>query len=306
LLKKEVIETIKSVLKKILFRGFAAKTFLAVRIAEDKTEEKVFLLGKKYESEISKGHCVVCHRPFLIAVWITSDQLWQGIKWRIVIKRGERTNAAAQLLFHQKIQYQEGFLILFSVRRARSSQLDFIRQLIILRYFKNKDTYLEGKIYAALYTYPRQIIIVSFGDQGYYNIFPMDFYCLIEKSNQAIFGLRTTNFTIEKVLQSRKLAISDSSSLRLETIYQLGRNHSQSPPLLSDLPFGTIKSELFRFPIPENCAFYREIEIVDSRKIGSHMLLVGNVINTVQMKEKGSPVHHIHFFQSVITNYEPA
>src|SRR5882762_3586806 len=131
-----MIATIKSVLKKFLFRGLMPKTFPAVRIPDDRIEEKVFLINSNNELEISKSHCVVCHRPFLIAVWMSSDEILKNVKWEAVIKNGETISANAQLLFHEKIKCHAGFLILFSIRSAHCNQLDFVRRLLILRYFK--------------------------------------------------------------------------------------------------------------------------------------------------------------------------
>jgi len=208
------------------------------------------LKNNRSEFEISQSHSIVCHRPFLAAVWLPSNQILTAGPCELVVKDGKNIRASASLSFQEKRKWGDGYLIIFLINGAQCYQLDSLRQLLILRYFKNKDSLLEGRIYSALYSYPRRVIIVSYRDGDYYNIFPMDFHCLMEEANLAVFGLRTTNFTIQKIVASRKLVISDSSGFNSETIYQLGKNHSQSPPLLHDLAFGTIESELFHFSNP--------------------------------------------------------
>ena len=297
---------IKAFLKNILFKGKQPKTFPALRIPDGKINETVFLKSGENEFEITKNHCVVCHRPFLIAVWSNFNSVSDNTKWELIVRENVEVRARAKLKLDQKIEVEKQSIAIFYVERAQNLQTGYLRQLLLHRYFKNKDTLLESKIYAALYSYPRQVIIVSYKENDYLNIFPMDFQCVLPEKQLVVLGLRTTNATIEKIIKTGKLVISDSGSLSLETIYQLGRNHSQAPPSVEKLPFKIIDSERHNFPVPESCAYYQEIEIINNKKLGSHMLLLGKVVNKKRLKDKPPSVYHIQFLQSFASDYQPA
>ena len=132
----------------------------------------------------------------------------------------------------------------------------------------------------------------------------MDLSGYIAESGIFILGLRTTNIALEKILTVKKVVISDTDNADINVIYSLGKHHSTAPPKLDDLPFDTLDSELFKFPVPDFSASYKEIEIIKSQELGSHMLLIGKVLNHKQIRNKSSSLHHIHYFQFCNSNYQ--
>jgi hypothetical protein len=91
----------------------------------------------------------------------------------------------------------------------------------------------------------------------------------------------------------------------MEKIYALGRHHS-NPPEINDLPFHTTQSERFSFRVPDLSGSYREIELIDHYNIGTHTLLIGNILNKKEIKEVTSVLYHVHYFEYLISNYEKA
>ena len=77
-------------------------------------------------------------------------------------------------------------------------------------------------------------------------------------------------------------------------IYQLGKHHRE-PLSETVLPFETIPSEIFGFPIPAWANRYKEIRIVSTMNLGSHMLLWGEEINEKYLSESHGHLFHIHF-----------
>ena len=73
--------------------------------------------------------------------------------------------------------------------------------------------------------------------------------------------------------------------------------HGLTPPALDSLPFKVIESEKFGFDIPEWIFSYKEVEILKTINLGSHMLLWGKVMNEKKIKPSTGNLFHIHFLQ---------
>jgi hypothetical protein len=159
-------------------------------------------------------------------------------------------------------------------------------------------------VISALYSYPRRIIIVSYSDEHYTNVFPMDIQGYIQEENMYILGLRTTNVTLDKILEAKKVVVSDTDAVELNTVYDLGKHSSKAPTPTDKLPFGVSKSEIFGFPVPDFTGSYKEIEIIQHKKMGYHMLMVGRIVNAKQIKTNPSSLYHVGFLQFKMGNYE--
>ena len=155
-----------------------------------------------------------------------------------------------------------------------------------------------------MYSYPRSIIIVSYKDADYCNIFPMDIHGYIQEEEMYLLGLRTTNVTLDKILAAKKVVVCDTNDVDINTVYDLGKHSSKSPAAPDHLPFKTTESELFRFPVPDFVGSYKEIEIITNKKMGYHMLMIGKVLNKKQVKDDPSSLYHIGFLQFQKGNYK--
>jgi flavin reductase (DIM6/NTAB) family NADH-FMN oxidoreductase RutF len=298
---------VKSILKRVVFRDQNPTSFPAVRIATGEVREKFILRNGDAQFDVTTRHCIVCHNPFCIAVWMIDENIKRfDINVEASVVTDEMKHATMTLRVVKRIQEGSGHLVIFEVTSAENFQVGSLRQALMRRYFKNKNTDHEDRCYAAAYSFPRRVIAVSFRDGDYYNIFPMDFQCYIEESNVHIFGLRTTNVTLEKILAGNRVVVGDTDEAEMKTLYGLGSHHSSTPPPMSDLPFAVVESDKFRFPVPEFSAGYREIELKGSLKLGTHMLFYGRVVNSKQRREWRSSKYHIHFFHSFKSNYPKA
>ncbi len=298
-----MISFLKSFLRKVLFKD--QKLFPAVRISFNQIKEKVLLKQGRDSMDISEKHCIVCHRPFLMAVWMTPNELSQFSTEpaQVLVLTGTQVSAELAIRLKMKIEEGNNWVVIFLIEQAKCFQTNSFHQLLIRTYFRNKNTLLEDKIYGAMYSYPRKVIAASFRDKEHYNIFPMDFQCFVKESNLYILGLRTTNTTLAKILQARRLVISDTDSADINDIYFLGGHHSSALSSIDKLPFGISDSELFGFPVPDFAASYKEMEIVQNLELGSHMLLIAKALNSKEAKEPISYLYHIHFFEFLRSNY---
>jgi len=294
-------------IRKIFFRGNKIKTFFISRLKQSQIQENVFLKTGGSILDISKHHGMICLDPFCVAVWLPSNQLAaiDDNATTIQFKKNSKLNASINVSVIEKIVTTNGALILFKVEKVKNYQLNPLHRLIFFAYLLRspKNTYNSRKVISALYSYPRSIIVVSYQDEDYRNIFPMDIHSYIEDEGLYILGLRTTNVTLDKILAARKVVVCDTDAVDINTVYDLGKHSSTSPTPIENLPFGTKKSELFGFPVPDFSGSYKEIEIIRHRKMGFHMLLVGKVANAKQLKPDPSSFYHISFLQFQNSNY---
>ncbi|HVW16574.1 MAG TPA: hypothetical protein VHB54_22270 [Mucilaginibacter sp.] len=293
---------------KLFFKDHIIRTFYITRLTDSQVEEKVLLKQKTGLIDITLRHSMICLDPFCVSVWMKEDEM-QFIDPQeadVFFVKGNKTNANIRLEMIESISTEHGALLLYQVKNAKNYQLSRLHRLILFRYFlrSKKNTYHHRKVISALYSYPRRIIIVSYQDDNYYNIFPMDIQGFISEENLYVLGLRTTNITLGKILEAGKVVICDTDSVDIETVYNLGKHSSSAPTPKEKLPFGTMPSELFGFPVPDFAGSYKEVEIIRSRKMGYHMLMVGKMINSKELKHEHSSLFHVGFLQFQGSNYE--
>jgi flavin reductase (DIM6/NTAB) family NADH-FMN oxidoreductase RutF len=297
----------KKLIIKLLFGGIPPTQYPAVRIPQGKIGEKVVLKKSKTQIDITQNHSIVCQAPFCISVWMDKHALepFQSGESKIIIDKGYKTISKLGVKILHIIDEKDYYILVFEIQTAKSSGMNFIQRYILQRSFlKNGNlTQLESDIYAALYAYPRGIILVSFRQADYYNIFPMDFQGYYREKDMYILGLRTTNITLEKIIQQGKVVVCVTDDTDISTIYALGKHHSTEPPYMDKLGFDLVKSELFGFPVPAFCKSYKEIEIINHFKVGSHMMLIGKILNNFQESERLSSVYHIYGFYAKNSGY---
>jgi hypothetical protein len=299
---------INRLLKNLLFKNTEkVQTFYITRLAENHVVEKVFLKKGKHEIDITLHQGMICLDPFCMAVWLPADQLnlIDPQSADILFKKGDKLNAVINVSLIEKMPTGKGGLLLYKIEGVKNYQLSALHRLALFTYFlrAKTNTYYSRKVISALYSYPRRIIIVSYMDDSYYNIFPMDIQGYIPEEGLYILGLRTTNITLEKILKEKKVVVCDTDAVDINTVYDLGKHSSSAPTALEKLPFETIESELFGFYVPDFTGSYKEIEIIQHKKMGYHMLMVGKVLNEKKLKENPSSLWHIGFLQYQKGNY---
>jgi len=294
-------------LKKLLFKDKVIRTFAITRLQENEVRENVFLKNGRHSIDISKHHAMICLDPFCVAAWLSNEEVASidPKKVEIQFKSKNRLNAEIAVSFIEQIPTPKGQLFLYKIEGVRNHQLSLLHRLALFGYFLRSKTnsFYSRRVISALYCYPRRIIIVSYSDESYYNIFPMDIQGFIEEEDMYLLGLRTTNVTLGKILGAKKVVVCDTDTIELETVYKLGKHSSKSPTGKNELPFGLSESERFGFPVPDFTGSYKEIEIVQHKKMGYHMLMIGKVVNSKQIKPKPSSLYHVGFLQFKKGNY---
>ncbi len=296
-----------SFISKLFFKDAGIKTFYITRLLQNQIEEKVVLKNARTPIDVSRSHGMICLDPFCMAIWLSAEHAdsVNTEKTEIQFIKGDKINASIKLGLIEKIATQGGVLLLYKVEKVRNHQFTALHRLVLFRYLlrSKKNTYHHRKVISALYSYPRNIIIVSYKDDEYYNIFPMDIHAYIPKDDLYILGLRTTNITLNKILEAKKVVVCDTDNVDIKTVYDLGKHSSTAPTPIDKLPFGTNESELFHFPVPDFVGSYKEIEIIQHKKMGYHMLMVGKILNHKIIRQNSSSLYHISFLQFQQGNY---
>jgi hypothetical protein len=298
----------KKLVRAFFFKGSKITTFRIIRLAEDEVQEKVFIKKGDCQQDISRQHGMICLDPFCLAAWLPADQLhsFECDDAQILFKKGDKLNAIIKVSLIEKIATGNGWLLLYRVKQVKNYQLSFLHRLVFLGWLirSKKNTFYSRKVINALYSYPRDIIIVSYQDADYCNIFPMDIHGYIAEEGVYILGLRTTNVALNKILEAKKVVVCDTDTVDIGTVYALGKHASSSPTPKDQLPFGTADSELFGFPVPDFTGSYKEIEVIQHRKMGYHMLIIGKVVNSKSIKPKTSSFYHVAFLQFETGTYK--
>jgi len=295
-------------IQKLFFRNTKITTFGITRLAPQQVGEQVFFKQGKYNIEITKHHGMICLDPFCVAVWLSKDEAKQvDIKSGTINFMGNgKLNAAIKVSLIEKLPTDNGELLLYKVGKVKNYQQGILQRQVLFRYFlrSNKNTYHHRKVIGALYSYPRNIIIVSYKDEEYYNIFPMDIHSYIAEEKIYLLGLRTTNVTLNKILEAKKVVVCDTDAVSIDTVYMLGKHPSAEPTRVTDMPFTVSESEQFGFFVPDFTGSYKEIEIINNRKMGYHMLMIGKVVNEKKLKPESSSLYHVGFLQFQQSGYQ--
>ncbi len=297
-----------AIIKKLFFnRSNKIQTFAIVRLRQEQVEEKVFLKNGKELVDISQHHGMICLDPFCMAIWLpqnlagTVDTQTADIQFM----KGEKLNARIKATSIERIPTGKGELILYKIESVKNYQLSPLHRMAFWGYFlrSKKNTYYSRRVISALYSYPRRIIIVSYKDENYCYVFPMDIQAYIAEDDLYVLGLRTTNLVLDKIIEAGKVVVCDTDSVDIDMVYNLGKQSSKAPVSVAELPFSVTESPLFCFPVPDFTGSYKEIEIIRHRKMGYHMLLVGRIVNQKQIKPNPASLWHIGFLQYQTGNY---
>jgi hypothetical protein len=255
--------------------------------------DKVWLEFDGKVVDVSQSHWLLCIEPLVFGVWIGQGKTRDGV-YRL--RLGDSALVTVDLI--HRVEEPEGVLLLLQVRHCQLFQLDPIRRwLLYYRYYsRDKLTYERFKGYVAAYTYPRRVRLVSFREGDHYNIFPMD---LLGQAagNRYVFGLRHTNLTLQRIMHSGKIVVSEVPAAYEDVIYKLGKHHSSHPPAPEELPFEVKCTREFGFYYPAWVHNYKEVRIRETFNMGSHMLLWGDIVRRDEINKGEDHSYLVHFLQ---------
>ncbi len=290
----------KKLLRKILFGEIPVREYATVTVPGD-INERVWLEAGRRRIDISMNHWLLCLEPVVFGIWLTKKEdigyFDKRLAYHMYFNDSEKnadTVAVLELNLFHKIEEPDGTLLLLKLAKARSHHINFIKtRLLFYKHYKKPEQDLNKlKSYAAAYSFPRRVRLISFKEGDYYNIFPMDLVGDIPFSKRFVFGLRHSNVTLARIIETKKMAVSEIPFEYKDIIYQLGKHHRG--PVSSAMP-PLIESGSFGFPIPAWANSYKEIQIVKTMNLGSHLLLWGEEVNKKELTTPTGHLYHVHF-----------
>lgn len=299
----------KSLIRKMLI-GDNVITEYATITVPDSIREKVYLEVNGQLINVSHLHWLLCIEPVIFGIWIENEvhkaAISNATTCKLYFNTGNKENNGpatghmeAELSFTrtQSIEETAGTLFLLKLEDSHIHQLNAVKRYLIYRryYKKNGLSFRQFKAFVAAYSYPRRIRVISFRQDNYFNIFPMDLLGDISTSNRYVFGLRHSNIALNKIITTGKLVVAEAPFAQKEAIFRLGTHHSANPPALHTLPFKTIESKDHGFYIPDWVLSYREINILKTINLGSHMLLWGATSGEQTLQQPTSNLYLVHF-----------
>jgi hypothetical protein len=300
----------KAFFLKMIFGEAVIKEYSTVKV-DGEIREKVYLQTGAGGPilDVSTCHWLLCLDPIVFGVWAGKEQIAALDKkggYTLYFRDeacprgkdpGKNAVAVLQMDLLDKIEEEKGTLFLFRLVDCRIHPISFVKTRLLYSKFYKKPglSFYKLKSFAAAYSYPRRVRIISFRGDDYYNIFPMDLLGDIPQAGRYVFGLRHTNLALSRIIEAKKIVVSEIPFGYKEMIYRLGSHHSTNPPSIGELPFGVIPSPDLRFWIPEWAESCKEIRILRTMNLGSHMLLWGEPVTETILKPATAHLHHIHF-----------
>jgi hypothetical protein len=267
--------------------------------------ERVYLTAGEFTSNVSQLQWLLCLNPPVFGVWQAAGTPLATRKlgtlytlYYVADEKSMHREAVLTLELLDKMEEKEGTLLLLKVKNSQIHHIDPFRTRLLYHKFYKKPgfSFDNMKAYAAAYSYPRRVRIISFKeDEEHQYFFPMDLLGEITESHIHFFGLRHSNLALKKIMAAQKIVISEVPAQYKSVIYQLGKGHITAPQPVDRLPFPIIRTAEFDFSIPAWAESYKEVRIQKTLNLGSHMLLIGRWANEVTLKPPTPRLHHIHF-----------
>lgn len=281
---------------------------------DDNIREKVYLrAGRPGDRllDVSGNQWLLGLDPRVIGVWIEKEEDKRLLEETATcmlyfrdsepaggLNPGKNALAVVKLALSDAIRENNGTLFLYRVSATEIHHINILKaRLLYWKFYRKPGVDFERlKAVAAAYTYPRRVRIISFklGDDYNY-IFPMDLLGDLRGPKRYLLGMRHSNTVLTRIMDVRKIVVSEVPAEYKWQIYKLGRNHSADPPPVDQLPFGVRPTREFGFLIPDWAESYKEIHVRKTLDLGSHMLLWGEWSADVILKQSTPRLHHIHF-----------
>lgn len=276
-----------------------------VTIGTDSVLEKVLLIAGNISIDITVTQYLLCLKPIVFGIWLTDENIKAALdtakKISIVFYIPGKKRIVARVKLSgtgATIAVKEGHLYLLKAVATNLSHINaFSTCLLYHKHYKKPGWPFDAyKALAAAYSYPRKVRLVSFKTDGYFNIFPMDLVGAVH-NRYFVFGLRHSNIALTRIITTGKIVVAEIGAAHKTAIYQLGKHHSSIAVSVTALPFPVLLTDHFGFYIPEWTESYKEIQLIHTVDLGSHMLLWGEVIAERQLNTASPGLSHIHFFE---------
>lgn len=140
-----------------------------------------------------------------------------------------------------------------------------------------KMSFADLRALNLFYMMPRPVHLISTVHEDASNIFPMDLVGPLG-DDRFLLALRQTSPAVELMRGSGRIVAAGAPATLKPAVYALGAHHSKRSIDWSALPFAVESSPEFRIPTPGCALGLRELRVIASEAVGSHMVFVTSVV----------------------------
>jgi len=298
---------VKDALKRLIFGARRVPQWRAVGVDDPHSLFRLRLEDGTGSVDVTESSSVAALRPVTLAIRAGEGFPPNGRRRdRLVLSvraRGAGSPVGEiALRYARDVCTNAARISLFTVAGHRNRSLPPARYLRVrLRQrwemFRDKTPYnfrmVPSELFAlyVFYYVPRPVSLVSVEFEGATNIFPMD---LVGRMGDGLFlmALRSTSPAIRLMKGSRRLALAAVPFGEKDLAYELGRHHKKETIDWDALPFRGIPSPLFGLRVPATALGVREVEVLETDLVGTHVLFVTRIVREERWRE-GRPLCHI-------------
>jgi flavin reductase (DIM6/NTAB) family NADH-FMN oxidoreductase RutF len=250
--------------------------------------------------DVTNNHVVACAAPFTVGIGLDRDQELRASALDLSLKFREHDGnggllADVGLQKSETVTSADQALSLFHIRSCRNYCLPRARLWAYDRYqsfVRHRDdqnpeiplSVLEARSMTAFFICPRPVVLVSVQHEDSSNIFPMNLFGSIGDGYFA-FALNSLRKPAPLVERAGRAVLSTIPFNYAELARELGKNHRTESINCEDLPFETTPSKVLGFPVPQFALRVREVEIKAVRRLGSHTLFVGRLLQDERRRQ---------------------
>ena len=300
--------SIKERIKRILFGYNVAQEYVCVNNHLD-APFQVLLSTESIKNpiDVTDHHVLVGYKPLIIGIFagdiVEPKQLQRSGNIQLSFKSESSTIATLVLKPVLSSQEHETKLSLFVGEHGQHKFLSHWHQLTNRlkersKLFSVGNVFLPMNLYEQVriaYAVPRQIAIVTLGENDAFNMFPTDLHGQAGE-NFYISSLRKGGKACEQVMRYRNVCIASVPLSMKDTAYRLGKNHMKDTGVLPERDLDNRKSQRFILPLPNGVISYFELTWFHFVDIGIHRVFFYKVIHTEHVRDADSVLHHIHRF----------
>jgi flavin reductase (DIM6/NTAB) family NADH-FMN oxidoreductase RutF len=276
----------------------AIKRYVAIGLRPVEVDVTVSLERHGNVQDVSACCSVASLRPLRLSIASPADpgerpaDLWfEGNDGRrlghLEIQPAGRAGPGGDYQLYRVVRSQD-----LCVRRAElwTNYLRF--EVERLRRISRKDPFPLGglSLWATLifYTRPRPVVIVSVGEAGAANFFPMDLLGLSE-DGAFLMALRSSSPNVPVMCRTKRIAMAEIPLAFKERAYALASGHSRLRGPGEALPFDVVDSPIWCLPVPAQAVRVREVEVTHVDEVGSHHLFTTRIVH-----DSGSDAPRLH------------
>ncbi len=295
----------KETLKRLLFGTRRIAQWCAIGIEDPPRLFRLWLEGDGLCVDVTQTSSVAALRPVTFAIRTGDRSLVPG-KSRAVLRvrprAGEDWVGEISLRFVRDVGTDAARISLFTVAGHRNRSLTRVNDLRFrLRQrwemFRDETPYnfrmIPSELFAlyVFYYVPRPVWLVSVAFKGAANVFPMD---LVGRMGDDLFllALRSTSPAVRLMKGSKRLALTAVPFEEKDVAYRLGGHHKKETIDWDALPFQGVPSPRFGIRVPASALGVREVEVVATELVGTHVLFVTKIVREERWRP-GRPLCHI-------------